>query len=216
MLQDPRAGLSSLGDRASHFNRETFVALLARREDITEEEANRIADQVESGYKAVIGQIQQVQQAVQSTIDKGFDNVRNYLNGLDLPELNYDSVKEDFVKLFNDPQAGLEVLRNRLAQFDRDTLVTVLSSRQDISKADADRLINQIESARDNALHQIEEIQQETQRRLETLKQEAQKQVRETRKIASGAAWWVFSTGLFSLFSSAIAGYLAVTRLVIM
>lgn len=216
LLQDPRAGLNSLGDRASQFNRETFVALLAQREDMTEEEANRIADQVESNYKAVVGQIQQVQQAVQSTIDKGFGNVRNYLNGLERPELDYDGIKQDFSKLFDDPQVGLEALRDRLTQFDRDTLVAVLSSRQDISQADADRIISQVESARDSALHRIERVQQETQKRLEAIKHEAQKQVRETRKVASGAAWWVFSSALFSLAASALAGYLAVTRLVIL
>jgi hypothetical protein len=212
LLQDPRAGLSSLGDRAAQFDRETFVALLAQRDDMTEEEANRIADQLESNFKAVVHQIQQVQQAVQSTIDRGFDSVRTYLNDLERPELNYDGIKQDFGKLFNDPQMGLEALRDRLTQFDRDTLVAVLSSREDISEADANRIIDQVESAREGVLHQVERVQQETQRRLEAIKHATQKQVRETRKVAAGAAWWVFSSALFSLAASAIAGFLAVAR----
>ncbi len=216
LLQDPSAGLSSLGDRVSQFNRETFVALLAQRQDMSEEEANRIADQVESNYKAVVGQIQQVQQAVQSAIDKGFGNVRNYLNGLERPELNYDGIKQDFSKLFDDPQMGLEAVRDRLTQFDRDTLVAVLSSREDVSEADADRIISQVESARDSVLQRLERVQQETQKRLGAIKHETQKQVRTTRKVASGAAWWVFSSALFSLAASAIAGFLAVTRFAIL
>nr|OEJ79982.1 hypothetical protein A5482_08160 [Cyanobacterium sp. IPPAS B-1200] len=216
LLQHPRAGLSSLGDRTSEFDRETFVALLAQREDLSEEEANQIADQVESNFKAIIEQVQQVQQAIQSKIDKGFDSVRSYLNGLELPELNYEGIKQDFGKLFNDPQMGLEALRDRLTQFDRETLVAVLSSRDDISEADVHRVIDQVESSRDNVLHKIEKIQQETQKRLDSVKQEAQKQVRETRKMAAGAAWWVFSSALSSLAASAIAGYLAVTRFAIL
>jgi hypothetical protein len=215
LLQDPRAGLASLGDRASHFDRGTFVALLSQRKDITEEEANRIADQVESNFNAVRDQIQQVQQAVQSTIDKGFESVRTYLNDLERPELNYDGIKQDFGKLFNDPQLGLEALRDRLTQFDRDTLVALLSSREDISEADANRIIDQVESARDGVLHQVERVQQETQKRLDAIKHATQKQVRETRKVAAGAAWWVFSTALFSLAASAMAGFLAVTRYVV-
>ncbi len=216
LLQDPRAGLRSLGDRAAHFDRATFVALLAQRDDMTEAEANRIADQLESSFKAVVDQIQQVQQAVQSTIDKGFDSIRTYLNQLERPELNYDGIKQDFGTLFNDPQLGLEALRDRLTQFDRDTLVAVLSSREDISAADANRIINQVEAARDGVLHQVERVQQETQRRLAAIKQATQKQVRETRKVAAGAAWWVFSSALFSLAASAIAGFLAVSRLAIL
>jgi len=78
------------------------------------------------------------------------------------------------------------------------------------------RVIEQVESARDNVLHKVEKIQQETQKRLESVKHEAQKQVRETRKMAAGAAWWVFSSALSSLAASAIAGYLAVTRFAIL
>jgi len=213
LLQDPRSGLSSLGDRASQFNRETFVALLLQREDINEEEANRIADQVESAYKGIVGQIQQVQQAVQSTIDKGLSSVRDYLNEMERPELNYEGIKQDFGKLFDDPQVGLEALSDRLGQFDRDTLVAVLSARDDISKADADRIIGQVEAARDSAIHRVERIQQETQKRLESVKQQAKSQVRATRKVASGAAWWVFSSALFSLASAATGGALAVKNL---
>ncbi len=212
LLQDPMAGLSSLGDRAAQFDRATFVALLAQRKDMTEEEANRIADQVEANFKAVTDQLQKVQQAVQAAIDKVFDSIRNYLNGLERPELNYDGIKQDFSQLFNDPQLGIEALRDRLTHFDRNTLVALLSSREDISEADANRIIGQVESTRDSVLHQVERVQQETQRRLDAVKYEAQKQVRETRKAASGAAWWVFSSALFSLGASALAGFLAVTR----
>ena len=215
LLQDPMAGLSSLGDRASQFDRATFVALLAQRQDMTEEEANRIADQVEANFKAVTDQIAKVQQAIQSAIDKVFDSIRNYLNGLERPELNYDGIKQDFSQLFNDPQLGLEALRDRLSHFDRNTLVAVLSSREDISAADADRIISQVESTKDSVLHQVERVQQETQRRLDAIKYEAQKQVRETRKAASSAAWWVFSSALFSLATSALAGYLAANQVVL-
>jgi hypothetical protein len=214
LLKDPKSGLSSLGDRASKFDRETLVALLVQRDDISEEEANHIADQVSSTYSSVVEQIQQLQQTVQSTIDKGFGNVRNYLNGLERSELNYDGIKQDFSKLFDDPQVGLEALRDRLDQFDRDTLVAILSSREDISEADANRLIDQIESTRDGVLHRIERIQQETQKRLDAVKHQTEKQVRETRKVAAGAAWWVFSSALFSLAASALAGFLAVSRFV--
>ena len=215
LLHDPRAGLASLGDRASHFDRGTFVALLAQRKDMTKEEANRIADQVEDNFKAVQNQIQQVQKAVQSTIDKGFESVRTYLNNLERPELNYDGIKHDFGKLFDDPQMGLEALRDRLTQFDRETLVALLSSRDDISEADANRIVGQVESARNGVLHQVERVQNETQRRLESIKYATQKQVRETRKVAAGAAWWVFGSALSSLAASALAGALAVTRFVV-
>ncbi|KAM3096427.1 MFS transporter [Phormidesmis sp. 146-12] len=213
LLQDPRSGLSSVGERLSRFDRSTLVALLSQREDISEEEANRIADQVESNFKAVTEQIQKVQQAFQSTIDTVFGKIRSYLDSLERPELSYEGIKQDFSTLFDDPQAGFEALKSRLGEFDRDTLVAVLSSREDISEADANRIINQIESTRDSVLHRAERIQLEAKKRIKAVQREAKKQAIETQKVAATAAWWLFGTALTSLAASAIAGFLAVRTL---
>jgi uncharacterized protein YfkK (UPF0435 family) len=212
LLQDPQAGLSSLGDRVSEFDRETFVALLSQREDISPEEANEIADRVESTYKSSVEQFQKVQQAFQSAIDSVFSKIRDYLNSLDLPELNYEGIQQDFSQLFDDPQAGFEALRHRLGEFDRDTLVAVISSRDDISTADANKIVDRIEATRSRVLHQAERIQQETQKRIKAIKEQAQKQAIATQKIAAGAAWWVFGTALTSLGASAAVGFIAVGK----
>jgi uncharacterized protein YfkK (UPF0435 family) len=212
LLQDPQSGLSSLGDRVSEFDRDTFVAFLSQREDISPEEANEIADRVESTYKASVEQFQKVQQAFKSAIDSVFGKIRDYLNALDLPELNYEGIQQDFSQLFDDPQAGVEALRNRLGQFDRDTLVGVISSRDDISIADANKIVDRIEATRDRVLTQAERIQQETQKRLKAIAEKAQQQAIATQKIAAGAAWWVFGTALTSLGASAAVGFIAVTK----
>lgn len=210
LLNDPRVGLESLGDRLSKFDRSTFVALLSQREDISEEEVNRIADQIESVQNQFVEQVRSIQRRIQSVVDGVFARIRNYLNALDRPELNYDGIKRDLRKVFDDPQAGFDALRGRLGQFDRDTLVAVLSSREDISEADANRIIDQIEGARNGVLQRAERIQQEAQRRLEAVKQQAQRQAEETRKAAANAAWWLFGTALASAAASAIAGAIAV------
>jgi putative NIF3 family GTP cyclohydrolase 1 type 2 len=213
LLKDPRAGFSSLGDRVSKFDRSTFVALLSQREDISEEEANRIAEQVESSYQSTIEQFQKVQQTVQSTIDSLFGKVRVYLNSLERPELNYEGIQADFSKLFDDPQAGFEALGNRLGQFDRETLVAVLSSREDISAADANRIIDKIEETRDRIVQQSQQIQQEVKKRYKAVKRQAQQQAIATQKVAAGAAWWLFGTALTSLAAAAAAGVIAVNGL---
>jgi ElaB/YqjD/DUF883 family membrane-anchored ribosome-binding protein len=211
LLQDPRLGISSLSDRLSRFDRSTVVALLSQREDISAEEANHIADQIESVRSNIAKQIQQIQDRVQSAIDQVFDRIRNYLNSLNRPELSYEGIRQDFAKLFDDPQAGFEALRDRLSQFDRDTLVAILSSREDIASEDVNRIIDQIEAARDNVLHRAGLIQQEAQNRLKAIRKQAKKQAEETRKTVASAAWWLFGAAFSSLIASAIAGAMAVT-----
>ncbi len=212
LLEHPQAGLSSLGDRVSEFDRGTFVALLSQRDDISEEEANEIADRIESTYKSIVEQFQQVQQALQSALDGVFGKVRDYLNALDVPELNYEGIQQDFAQLFDDPKAGLEALRHRLGEFDRDTLVAVIASRDDISTADANKIVDRIEATRDRVLHQAERIQTETQKRIDALKDQTKKRAIATQKIAAGAAWWLFSTGVTSLAVSAAIGFIAVGK----
>ncbi len=210
LLKHPTAGFDSLGDRFSHFDRSTFVALLSQREDMSEQEANEIADRVESTYKSLTEQIQKVQQTFQSAIDSIFGKVRDYLNSLERPELNYEGIQADFAQVFDDPQVGFEALGERLGSFDKETLVAVLSSREDISEADANRIVEKIEDTRNTVMERGQQIQQEVQKRFKAVKKQAQQQAIEAQKVAASAAWWLFGTALTSLAASAIAGMMAI------
>lgn len=210
LLNEPGAGMSSLQERLSHFDRSTLVALLSQREDISEEDVNQIVDQILKVRDQAIAQIRTVQYRIQSIIDGIFERIRDYLNSLERPELNYDGIKQDVRTLFDDPEAGFDALRDRLSQFDRDTLVAILSSRDDISEADANQMIAQIEQVRTRVLQRAERIQQQAQLRLEQVKYQAQRQAEETRKAAAAAAWWLFGTALVSALASAGAGALGV------
>ncbi|MBE9129848.1 MULTISPECIES: MFS transporter [unclassified Coleofasciculus] len=210
LINHPRAGMESLSDRLSHFDRSTIVALLSQREDISEQDVNRIADQMIGVRDQVVAQMRSVQQRIQGIIDGIFAKIRHYLNSMERPELNYDGIKRDMRTLFDDPQAGFEAMRDRLSQFDRDTLVAMLSSRQDISEADANRIIGQIERVRSSILQRAERLQTEAQMRLEEVKHQTQRQVEETRKAAATASWWLFFTALVSGIAAAGAGAIGV------
>ena len=210
LLHDPRAGMSSLGERLSHIDRATLVALLSQRDDISEPEVNQIIDQIQAVRDQAIAQVRSVQHRIESIIDSIFDRIRNYLNSLERPELNYDGIKADIRQLFDDPQAGFDSLRDRLSQFDRNTLVALLSSRSDISEADANRLVDQIERTRNSILQRAERLQRDAQLRLEAVKHQAMRQAEETRKAAATASWWLFFTALVSAIASAGGGAIGV------
>ncbi|MEM7715408.1 MAG: MFS transporter, partial [Cyanobacteria bacterium P01_A01_bin.68] len=193
LLNDPRVGIESLGDRLSKFDRSTIVALLKIRGDISNQEAEQIADNIMSVREQFVAQVRGIQRRIQDTIDSIFDRIRYYLNSLERPELNYDGIKRDVRQLFYDPQAGFDALRGRLSSFNRDTYVALMSSRDDISEHDANKVIDQIENARNSVLRRAERIQEQAQQRLEEVKYQAQKQAEETRKAAASAAWWLFA-----------------------
>ena len=210
LLNDPRAGAESLKDRLASFDRSTLVALLTQRDDISEEDVNGVVDQILEVRDSVMSQLQMVQDKVKSVVDGLLAKIRAYLNSLDRPELAYEGIKRDINVLFDDPQAGFEALRDRFSHVDRNTLVAVMSSRDDVSQADADRIISQIERTRDRAIQRAERIQNEAVMRIEATKKQAAMQVEETRKAAAAASWWLFITALVSAIASAVAGGLAV------
>jgi uncharacterized protein YfkK (UPF0435 family) len=210
LFSEPGAGMQSLGDRVKHFDRSTLVALLSQREDISEEEANKIADQIESVRNQVVEQVQMVQDKFQSVLDGIFGRIRDYLNSLDRPELNYEGIKRDFRKVFDDPEAGFDAIKERLGQFDRGTLVAILSSRSDISETDAHRIVDQMEGARDSVILRSERLQELAKKRIKQIKHNAKKQAEEAREAAATAAWWLFGTALTSVAVSALAGAIAV------
>lgn len=210
LFTSPRAGLENLGERLSQFDRSTFVALLAQRPDMTEADANRIADQILAVRDQFVEQVRSLQSRIQAVIDGLFERVRHYLNSLERPELNYDSIRRDLRQLFEDPQAGFAALRDRLSHFNRETLVAVLGSLPNLTPAEVDRIISQIEAVRNRLLQRAERVQLETQRRLQDLQRQAEQQAEETRKAATVASWWLFATGLVSAATAALGGLAAV------
>ncbi len=210
LLNDPRAGAESLKDRLAHFDRSTLVALLTQREDISEEDVNQVVDQVLAVRDNAMAQLQKVQEQIKSVLDRVLAKIKAYLDSLDRPELAYEGIRRDINVMFDDPQAGFTALKDRFSSVDRDTLIAVMSSRDDISQADANRLVSQIERTRDRALQRAERIQTEAAMRIESAKQQAARQVEETRKAAATASWWLFFTALISAIAAAVAGALGV------
>ena len=210
LLNDPKLGASRLSDRIAQMDDTTMVALLSQRPDMTEAEAQEVVGRITNVRSQITGQLRSVQNSFQSAIDSIFARIRGYLESLDRPELDYYSIRRDVRTMMDDPQSGFDVLRDRLSQFDRNTLVALASSSDRISESDANRVIDQVESARDSVLQKAENIERQFEQRVSAIKAQTQQQVEETKKAAEAAAWWLFGTALISGIVAAIGGTMAV------
>ena len=131
------------------------------------------------------------------------------MDSLDRPELNYSGIEHDVRLMMDDPNAGFGAMRDRLSQFDRNTLVALVTSQGSISERDANRVIDQVESARDTVLSKAERIERQIESRLVAIKEQTAKQVEDTKKAAEAASWWLFGTALISAICAAIGGAVA-------
>ena len=211
------------------FDRAALTEALLHRPDLEEAEVEELLDRLESARSQLWEEAQQQQSHLQAAFEQLQSKLKQYLGSIQLPELNYDNIKHDVYKLLSLPQMGfeklgdsieslmenesIESLRDRLGQFNRDTVAALLQARDDVSEAVSGRVIEQVEGVRSQVMQQVEQVQLEAQRRLESLQRQAQRRAEETRKAAMIAAWWLFCTAVTSLTTAAIAGTLGVTGL---
>jgi len=209
LLNDPKLGASKLSDRIAQMDDSTVVALLAQREDMTEEEAQAIVARVADVRNQVVGQLRSIQHSVESALDRIFASIRDYLQSLERPELDYYGIKRDINTMLDDPKSGFEAMRHRLSQFDRDTLVAIVTSHDSISERDAYRVIDQVEAAKNNVLKKAESLERQVEGRLNAVKAQTQKQIEDTKAAAEAAAWWLFLTAAVSAGAAVIGGIVA-------
>ena len=209
LLSDPKLGASKLSDRLSEMDDSTMVALLAQRPDMTEDEARQVVQQVADVRHQTMEQIRSVKRSVDSVLNQIFARIRRFLDSLDRPELNYDSIERDVRLMMDDPNAGFSAMRNRLSLFDRNTLVSLATAQGSLSERDVNRVIDKVESARDTVLTKAERIERQIESRLVTIKEQTAQQVEETKKAAEAASWWLFGTALISAVCAALGGVLA-------
>ncbi len=214
LFHDPKGGAESLRQRLSSVDRSTVTTVIAQRTDMSQEEAQRTVDRVYNVFEQITGTVrgktEQGRAAGNGLKERALNQVQQYLDSLDRPELSYEGIKHDVELLFHDPKAGAHALANRAQQFDRETIVSMVSSRSDISREQAERIADRIEEARDSVIQRAERMKEEVETRLRQAEEEALHQAEEVSKTASVAAWWVFAAAVVSGIAAAGGGIIAV------
>jgi uncharacterized protein YjbJ (UPF0337 family) len=213
LFSHPREGLSAVRERLSHFDRTTLEAILAQRQDMSEDEARKVTDRVMSVIDRIRGKTEEAAGEVAGEVEarrRGIQaKISNYLNSMGRPELRYEGIKHDIQTLFHDPRAGADALIRRLRAMDRDTLKAIIASRRDVSDEDAEHIVSQMERARDETIARYERMKEEVQHRIEDAKDRALREAEETRKAARNAAWWTFGSALASATAAVVGGILS-------
>jgi hypothetical protein len=215
LLVEPSVGLVALRERLGMIDRETVEAVLSQRADISPDEAHRIVDTVERWVKSIATRVDTLGGAVTTGApaikERVTAKVRAYLESLQRPELDYEGIRADLERLLEEPGAGAEALAERARSVDRDTVKAILASRRDLTEQDAERILQQVEAARDSVMRKVRVVRDEVERRLLTARDQAWRQAEEARKTAATAAWWGVATAVVSAIAAILGGMLAVS-----
>jgi nucleoid DNA-binding protein len=214
LISDPKAGINALKERISHFDRSTVTALLAQRKDMTQEEAQRTVDRFMNTFNDYLNKIEErmgiTVKEGESRMKQIEDKLQHFFDSLGKPELHYEDIKHDVEQLLHDPRAGAESLLNRLKAIDRDTIKKMLAQRKDISPEDAERIVSQVEAARDAVIDQTNKVREEVQQGLDKVREISIKQVEEAANTAATASWWAFVTAIVSGFAAVLGGIMPI------
>lgn len=167
LINDPKSGATALRQRLTQIDRETLVTLLSQRGDLSEEQINQVITQVQETIRSIVRTPRRLATRTRDRVRDLQSDLTDYLRNTKREELNPAGIKRDLQLLLKQPKAGLEKLGDRISDIDRDTLVALLSGREDISEEEAnqivDQVIGQIDSVRQQVTQQARKAQDQVQ-----------------------------------------------------
>lgn len=138
-----------------HLDRQTFVRLAMEQPRFKKEDKERVGqlyDEISSTFKKEGRPSDKVGEAMEKLAgDKAGDaaqyraKMESYLQQTGREELDPERIKQDIDKMFEDPKASKEILLNRLNSIDRETLVSLIEQRDDMSHEKAEQMIAKVE-----------------------------------------------------------------------
>ena len=86
----------------------------------------------------------------------------------------------------------------------------MLAQRKDISEEDAERIVSQVEAARDAVIDRAKEMREEVLKRIEQIREESLHQAEAASHTAASASWWLFITAIISGCAAVLGGIMPV------
>ena len=148
----------ALRRRLSQVDRDTLVKLLSQRRDLSEAQVNEIIDSVQTSIRNIVRAPRRLATRTQQRVETFQAYLSEYLRQTGKEELNPEAIKRDLQLLLHDPRVGMESLGDRLAHFDRDTVIALLKIREDMTDAEAAIIADNIVSVRDQFVEQVRGI----------------------------------------------------------
>ncbi len=214
MLQSPKATPEIISHRLSLINRDTIRDILVNNLNISSEKAQKTIDML-LGVKSKMSEKYRAGEtgdgggggSMQETVER---RISEYFQSLGLEELDYETLKTDVQEMLHDPKHAPDILRHRLSQMDRETVITVLASNPNISEERAQKITDTVLEARDETVRRISKLEEEALLRYEKTRQHALEAAENARKSAIAASWWTFGAAVTSGLAAAIGGWIAV------
>lgn len=208
LVANPEESLAGIESKARSVKRQEVVQVLKQRRDISPQEADSIADLIDSARTRTLSRSEMREHRRQENTDKAFSRLRDRVYSLKRPERDYQGFRQDLERMLEGPEGGTGSLESDLQGLDRQSLFTMFFSKQGISKQDAERMAETADQAILAARETARQIEAETRRRVEDARMAAVAQAESARKLAVSAAWWMSGISIATGAAAALGGWL--------
>ncbi|MBW4690877.1 MAG: hypothetical protein KME27_03835 [Lyngbya sp. HA4199-MV5] len=159
VLYDPDANPTAVKHQLLPLNRDTFVALLEQRDDLTPNKIDKIVDRLEETRQEVLDNLEAT---IAEAPSKAFQaQVSEYLRTVKQSALKPAAFEKQLQTLLQQSERQVEHWSDRLQSLTHDRLTAALKARQDLSHTELDTLVAHLEAGRDRLLEEIQSRQAE-------------------------------------------------------
>lgn len=143
--------------KEGRLDRDTFIRLAQDQPHLKKEDVQKLSsmyDEVSEALKSEGSGTGKMEAVAQKLTNKDREDVHQYRSKVEQylretgrEELDPERIEADINRMFDDPKSSRDILLNRLSAIDRNTLVAVLSQRDDIPEEKAEQIVSNVEKA---------------------------------------------------------------------
>lgn len=209
ILNHPEQLKGSIQQKMKELDKDTIVSMLANNTALDKAQINFYVKQVEDSLNTVTSTLGFSQNGSGESWKKSIENkIADFINSTDDYRLDYNLLKRDFQKAMDNPAESFAIIKRRLNTYDRDTLISVLTNNNRISRADINGIADSVESSKNEVLQKVARMEDAAKAKLANLERRAVIQAEGARKTAISAATWLALTIIVSGITAILGGLL--------
>ena len=200
IIDNPKVISSMISDNSSQITKENIVKVLSQNTNLEKDKLNTYADSVDNAVQSIIAKFDKNNE--DSIIKAAEKSIASFLNNTGKKELNYDELKQDVIKMIDNPADSFDIIKSRVDGFDINTARALITNNKYIDESHIDNITSSIDDAKSFVQNKVSDIETKARQQFEMTKRKAVIQAEHTRKTAASAAWWL----VISAIISALAG----------
>lgn len=206
IMNDPKMVMSLISDDFKQLDRETVVGILSDNTKLERKDVEGYADSIDSVVRSVAEEFDKEND--DRLVKRLEGRVRDFFDTTGRAELDFSVLKNDIVRMFDNPKDSFDIIKKRFETFDGDTLRAVITNNKYVSEEQIDSLLKTFENGKNDVLEKIAKIESTANQRIEMAKRKAVIQAEHARATAASAAWWLVLTTILSGVAAIAGGML--------